>query len=173
MAGLTQEGRSALNALAINLQVPPGWLYSLIKHETAGTFDPSIKNPYSSARGMIQFIDSTAKSLGYENSEDLIRKNPTQESQLLGPVYQYLRKFLPFQDDKSLYLAVFYPKARAWPMSQEFPEHVQRANPGIKTVGDYVRKVRSAGGIAAPAVTAAFLAAVGFIVWRANKKGGV
>lgn len=163
MSNLTPEGKSALNALAINLQVPPGWLYNLMKFETAGTFNPQIKNPNSSARGMIQFIDKTARSLGYRDSLDLVNKHPTQESQILGPVYQYLKQFKPFLNEQSLYMSVFYPAARQWPGNKEFPDHVQKVNPGIKTPRDYVNMVRRKAGAAGAAITLAFISAVGFI----------
>jgi hypothetical protein len=39
-------------------------LLEVIYLETAGTFDPAIKNPTSSATGLIQFTEATAKSLG-------------------------------------------------------------------------------------------------------------
>jgi hypothetical protein len=116
------------------------WLWNLINFESG--WNPKIKNPLSSARGLIQFMDSTAQELGYYNSQDLIDKNPTIESQLWGPVWKYLKQYMPFNTEQSLYMAIFYPKARTWSLDTEFPDSVKKVNPGIVTVGDYVNKVR-------------------------------
>src|SRR4030066_1785167 len=123
-----------------SLSVNPEWLWNLISFES--NWNPLAKNPYSSARGLIQFINSTAISLGYTSSDDLITKNPDVKSQLLFPVKAYLMAYSPFTTEQSLYMAVFYPKARKWSLSTEFPDNIKKVNPGIKTVGDYVNKVR-------------------------------
>lgn len=78
-------------------------------------------------------------------ADTLVARFPTAVSQLRGPVYQYLKKYAPFRTEQSLYLAVFYPAARTWPIEKQFSETIRRVNPGINTVGDYVRKCRSAG----------------------------
>ena len=122
--------------IANKLNVPYMWLYQLIKFESG--FNPKIKNPLSSATGLIQFIDSTAQSLGFNNSAHLVNKLPGVVSQMNGAVYPYLKKFMPFESKQSLYLSVFYPKYRNEPANKEFPLHVQKVNPGIVTVKDYV-----------------------------------
>lgn len=119
----------------------PEWLVKLIGFETADTYDPMKKNPTSSARGLIQFMDSTARDMGYRDSLELVTRYPAFVSQLYYPVEIYLRTYRPFPTETSLYMAVFYPKYRKAPMNQQFPDRVQRANPGIRTVGDYVSKV--------------------------------
>jgi len=113
-------------------------LYVLINFESS--FKPDAANSRSSAKGLIQFIDSTAKKLGYENSQDLIDKNPTIETQISGPVYNYLKQFKPFNSTQSLFMSVFYPKARNSGLHSPFPAHVQKQNPGIKTPYDYIKK---------------------------------
>lgn len=128
------------------LGIPSNWLHDLIAFETAGTFNPQIVNSHDpEAKGLIQFRDESSQDLGYRDSADLVSKNPGFEEQLRGPVYLYLRRYAPFSSEQSLYMSVFYPKARTWSKSKEFPPHVQRANPGIVTVGDYVRLVRTWG----------------------------
>jgi hypothetical protein len=47
----------------------------------------------------------------------------------------------PYPTKQSLYLTVFYPVARTWGAGATFPETVQRFNPGIVTVKDYINKV--------------------------------
>jgi hypothetical protein len=129
----------ALNAVSIALGIPKDWLNKLIQFESA--WNPAARNPISGARGLIQFTNTTAQILGYKNADDLVNKYPDSGDQLQGPVYQYLNQFKPFQSAQSLYMSVFYPAARSWPLSQEFPQLVQSLNPGIKTVEDYVKKV--------------------------------
>ncbi|HBC04295.1 MAG TPA: hypothetical protein DC015_08915, partial [Aequorivita sp.] len=53
-----------LNSVAANLGIDVNWLMAVINFESAGTFSPSIQNKYSGATGLIQFMPSTAKSLG-------------------------------------------------------------------------------------------------------------
>lgn len=130
---------AALNLISSKLGVSPLKLKYLIEFESK--WNPLIKNPYSSARGLIQFVDKTARGLGYSSSLDLVNKNPSRVEQLLGPVYNYLKKYKPFINDQSLFMAVFYPVARYWPGNKLFPSYVQKVNPGIKTPNDYVRKV--------------------------------
>lgn len=140
MAKLSPAGQEALKALSIKLGVPYKSLYTLINFESK--FNPTIKNPRSSARGLIQFINQTARNLGYESSLDLVQKNPTIKSQLEGPVYQYLKQFKPFPNDQALFMSVFYPKARYWNPKRWFPyDPVRRDNPGINNPQDYLNYV--------------------------------
>lgn len=126
--------------VAKSLEVNPDWLYNLIDFESG--FNPKAKNPYSSAKGLIQFTDATAQSLGYTNSQELIDKNPDISSQLLFPVLQYLLRYKPFPTEQSLYLAVFYPKYRYSDPGTEFPDSIKAVNPGINSVQDYINLVK-------------------------------
>lgn len=126
---------------AAKIKADPVALHNLISFETADTFDPSIKNPYSSARGLIQFTDATARGMGYADSAALVASYPTFSAQLNGPVIKYLSQYMPFESRQALYMAVFYPAARNWPESRPFPENVQKSNPGIETVSDYISLV--------------------------------
>lgn len=140
---MTDSQVKALNEVAASLGILPGDLYKLIDFETARTWNPLIKNKYSSARGLLQFTDETARSLGYKDSLDLVTKNNSIESQLYFPVLKYLSQFKPFTNRQSFYMSVFYPKARQWPLNKQFPDTVQADNPGIKTVQDYINKVEN------------------------------
>jgi hypothetical protein len=125
----------------------PAWLSALIQFESRG--NPAARNTKTGARGLIQFLHSTARELGYKDADDLVKKNPTFDGQLAGPVYLYLKKYAPFPTKQSLYMAVFYPAARTWQPSRMFPANVTKANPGIYTVQDYIdfveRKKRTIG----------------------------
>lgn len=138
MSGLTQEKKQIINQVANRLGTSPEWLAKLIDFETAGTFKEDIKNPYSSARGLIQIIDSSARSLGFRDSLEAVTRNPDFKSQMENVVYPYLKQYEPYPTKQSLYMAVFYPAYRYKNPSTEFPPHVQKVNPGIDTVQDYI-----------------------------------
>ncbi len=134
---LTPSERSALTSAALNIGIPESWLFGLIKTESA--WNPAVKNPNGSARGLIQWVDSTARALGYASSLDLITKHPTRESQLLGPVVAYLKRWTPITSPAALAAVNFYPANRN-KLDALLPESVQKVNPGIKTVRDYFTK---------------------------------
>lgn len=150
MATLTPDNITALNKASDILGVyDPRWLRDLVYFETAGTFDPKIKNMGgSSGRGLIQFMDATARGMGYTGSQDLVNRYPDFNSQLLGPVVSYLKKYGPFTSEHQLYMAVFYPKARRYAANTPFKDIVTnyprfiKANPGILTPAHYVALVK-------------------------------
>lgn len=90
------------------LDIDPNWLMAVMNLETGGTFSPSIQNKTSGATGLIQFIPSTAKSLGTTTAA-LSKMSNVQQ---LDWVYKYLNnyksKLVNYID---LYLAVFFPIA--------------------------------------------------------------
>lgn len=140
---MNKSQSKALNEVAESLDIQSADLYKLIDFETAHTWNPLIKNKNSSARGLLQFTDKTARSLGYKDSLDLVTKNNSIESQLYFPILKYLSRFKPFTTKQSLYMSVFYPDAKQWPLNKQFPDTVQAVNPGIKTVQDYINKVEN------------------------------
>jgi len=159
-----------LVSLANLLGVRPLALASLIDFESG--WRPGAHNALSSARGLLQFTDATARALGYLHAMDLVTQNATIDAQLSGPVFEYLNHFFPFPTDQSLFMAVFYPDARKWPTSRAFPLSVQLANPGIVTPGDYIARVYRRGGInpASPVILAlAVLGALG--LYYLNTRG--
>jgi len=141
----------ALNDVAAKLAVPVDWLASVIHFETAGTWDPAIKNPYSSGRGLIQFMDSTARALGYRDSMDLVVKHPSISSQLRGPVLRYFQQFKePAKTKQAFYMRVFLPAYQAaapdaviYANDPEKQKKFRAANPGVITVADYVNKLEA------------------------------
>jgi hypothetical protein len=155
--------------VALSLGVNPQWLDNLIFFETGGTYSTTIKNPYSSARGLIQIIDSSAKEIGYADSLDAVSRNPDFESQMKNVVYPYLKRWGPFSTKQSLYMAVFYPKYRSVAPDTTFTDSIQKVNPGIKTVQDYINKVdrvkvQKAVLKASPLIVAALVAGIYLIV---------
>lgn len=151
MITLTDTEKAALHEVAARLGVPPDWVAAVINFETAGTWDPRIKNPNSSAMGLIQFLDTTAKGLGYTSAFDLVNKHPTIESQLRGPVLKYFLNHGPkFKSKQELWFSVFMPRYKRAPLDTVIyaddkvkQAAFRRANPGIVTVGDYYHKLES------------------------------
>lgn len=158
----------ALSEVAGSLGISTDDLFKLINFESK--WNPQAKNPNSSARGLIQFTDATARSLGYKDSLDLVTKNSSIESQLYFPVLKYLSQFKPFPTKQSLYMSVFYPVARNWSLTKAFPDTVQKSNPGIKNVQDYVNKVE---GVARRTITPGLLALIGLGLLIFFSKGKV
>jgi len=144
--------KKVLETVSGQLNVPDQWLYNLIRFES--NFNPLARNKFTGARGLIQFMPSTASAMGFQGFSSIAKGSPTAadhlvsqypdfSSQMQGPVLSYLKKYAPFPSEQSLYMTVFYPVARAWPINKEFPQNVQKVNPGIKTVYDYIKKVNS------------------------------
>lgn len=140
MPNLKPSETKALKDISKKLNIPDNWLYELINFESK--FDPFARNPRSGARGLIQFINSTAKTMGFTNADQIIITHPTIEMQLRGPVYEYLKKYQPFPTELSLYMSVFYPVARNWNENKWFPLKVRQYNPGINTPKDYYNYVK-------------------------------
>lgn len=145
--------------LATRLEIHTDSLWELINYETVGTMSPVAKNPISSAKGMIQFVDATARTLKdssgkkYKSSKDLIDRCSSQECQLAvpnsrnrygGPVYQYLKRFGKLDTKQKLYMAVFHPKSMNKDINHKFSSSVKAVNPGISSVSDYITRAEQA-----------------------------
>jgi hypothetical protein len=173
MYNLNSVDQQSLIAVSSSLGVSPKSLYTLIDFESR--WNPKIKNPRSSARGLIQFINRTARGMGYSSSLDLVNTHPTIKSQLEGPVYRYLKQYKPFPNDQALFMSVFYPDARYWNPKKWFPyEPVRRLNPGINTPEDYVRKVKRLKILPSlpPFLILIGIGTILYITYTKKKKGG-
>lgn len=133
-------------------------LFKVMAFETNHTFDPKITNPYSGARGVIQFTNSTSRTLvspdgrKLKDANDLVSTYPKFSDQMElpgfhnpkgGPVYQYLSRFGKINSDRDLFLAIFYPVAINWSDDYILPDIVRSQNPGVNTVGDYCTQLAS------------------------------
>lgn len=126
---------SKVNQVAAKLSIPADWLMAVMNSETAGTFSPSIQNPYTKATGLIQFMPNTAKGLG-TTIDDLKKMSNVAQ---MDYVYKY---FLPYKEKidsfEDLYLVTFYPNADgvfagtlSKPDTWTFPKAVTAQNPGL------------------------------------------
>lgn len=155
---LSPAGRRATVDVARLLGADPDDLVTVMRFESAGSFDPAKRNPFSGATGLIQFLPSTAEHLGTSVAE-LARMS--QDAQIRGPVYKYLAGFRGSLGSlERLYLAIFYPAAmglsddaivfRAGEPGYEQNRGFDRQNSGVIRRGDIVATIRavkaSAGG---------------------------
>ncbi len=107
---LGDAGKRAVVDIAGKLGINPDWLVTVMSFESAGSFDPGKKNAAGSgATGLIQFMPSTAKTLGTTTAGLAAM---SQEEQIRGPVYDYFKGWNGhLKDLEDTYLAVFYPAA--------------------------------------------------------------
>lgn len=61
---LSADKQNSISRVAKNIGVDPNDLASIISFETSGTFNPNIRNPRSSATGLIQFMSGTGGTAG-------------------------------------------------------------------------------------------------------------
>lgn len=135
---ISSESKQRIIEISAALGINYNDLIKLIDFESG--FNPQAKNPYSSARGLIQFTDQSAQGLGFLNSIELVTQHPTVEDQL-QIVGEYLSQYYPFTNQQDLYMSVFYPAYRKVHPLTNFPQSIQNVNPGIVTVQDYIDKV--------------------------------
>lgn len=164
---LKSTDHAVLQMVADKLGVPSSDLYNLIQFESG--WNPKASSSLSSAKGLIQFTNGTAKDLGFKDSSDLIKKAPTISDQLTL-VERYLMQYAPFSNTQSLFMSVFYPAARNWPISRSFPESIQRVNPGVVTVGDYMRKAGGSNVKSSSVVLFAVVAAAAYFIFTGKRK---
>lgn len=133
MKGLTQDKWLKIHNVAIDLRVNPYHLATVICFETSGTFDPAKKAAKSRGVGLLQFMPDVLEELG---SNTLLASRMSFDEQLETIGKKYLRRWLPrgAHHLADLYMAVFCPKARNWPLSgicYSAPSSNYEANRGL------------------------------------------
>jgi len=149
---VTKSDISIIEDVANYFGLNPKWLANLINFESG--FNTKAINRSSNATGLIQFMPSTARSLGTSVSE--------LYSMSFAEQMQYVKKYIynnykqlkwidnngkPLKNKASqidLFMMIFYPVA-VGNENYPFPEKVVKANSGIATPKDYFnRAVQSA-----------------------------
>lgn len=126
------EFNSKLVLVCKSLNIEPDWLYEVINIETAGSFNPAIRNAAGSgATGLIQFMPSTAKWLG-TTTDALAKMSNVQQ---LDYVKKYfVAMFKSTGVPKSffdLYLVVFQPAWVGKPDTATLAKSAYSMNRGI------------------------------------------
>lgn len=149
-ARVSAEFRRRVLAIAAGIGIDPSWLMACMAFETGRTFSPSVRNPASSATGLIQFMAATARDLG--TTTDALAAM-TAEAQL-----DYVaRYFAPYRGKlrslSDVYMAILWPAAVGKPDDAVLWDADDRAylvNRGLDLDKDgAVTKGEAAGKVAA------------------------
>lgn len=90
----------------------PGSILNVVLFETAGTLRTDIRNKFTGAIGLLQFMPKTLKALGYTSEQAGAMTVREQLEKLCKPyLAQYKGRILKSADWLDTYLAVFYPVA--------------------------------------------------------------
>ena len=105
---VSEDFKDKVMQIADRLGTNPNFLMAVMSFESAGTFSPSVKNRFTGATGLIQFMPSTARGLG--TTIDALAQM-TAEEQL-----DYVEKhFSPFKNRlksvEDVYMTVLWPRA--------------------------------------------------------------
>lgn len=136
---LAENMSNKIVEVANNIGTNPYWLANLINFESAGTFDPSIKNELGYV-GLIQFGKAAASDLG-TTREALQAMTAIEQLDYVEKYFQlpHKRRNSNYSTPIDLYMAVFYPLGIGKP-DYNFPSEVIRANNGIDTPREYARR---------------------------------
>ncbi|GAA5154448.1 hypothetical protein GCM10023340_38010 [Nocardioides marinquilinus] len=77
-ANVTPEFLRGVEGMAQRLGAQPEHIMAAMSFETGGSFASDVRNPRSSATGLIQFMDSTARGLG-TTTDQLAQMTPVQQ----------------------------------------------------------------------------------------------
>jgi len=113
-ARVSQEFRVRVREIGASLSIDPNWLMAVMGFETRYTFSPSVRNPGSSATGLIQFIESTARKLETTTAR-LARMTAVEQLDFVEKYYQQYQGRIRNMGDA--YLAVLWSAAIGRPDS--------------------------------------------------------
>jgi len=111
---ISPEFINEVEAMAERLGTQPEYLMAVMSFESAGTFDPAIRNPLSGATGLIQFIPDTARGLGTSTSE-LARMSPTEQLEFVEKYFDQPHFAGKLGSVEGLYSAVLSGQAKPNP----------------------------------------------------------
>lgn len=105
---VSQDFLKKLAEISQRLKVVPEYLMAAMGFETGGSYSPSVKNPYSGATGLIQFMPSTAKSLG-TSTEALSKMTALEQLDYVEKYFQPHTDRLKTLED--VYMSILWPVA--------------------------------------------------------------
>ena len=105
---VSKEFKQKVIDISQKLKIKPDYLIACIAFESAETFSPSVRNPNSSAVGLIQFLESTAKDLG-TSTKELAQMTALEQLDYVEKYFKsYSGKLTSVED---VYMVIFYPQA--------------------------------------------------------------
>lgn len=149
-----QDFRVKVRQIGAEMNINPNWLMAVMGYESRYTFSPAIRNPGSTATGLIQFLERTAIGLGTTTAK-LSRMTAVQQLDFVKKYYVDNGYAPRVQNLGDAYLAVLFPLAMNRPDSfimwrrDEGPyqaayavnSHLDFGNKGYITRGDAVTVV--------------------------------
>lgn len=130
------------------LGIDPSHLMACMAFETGETFSPAIKNPNSSATGLIQFMAATAKNLGTTTAA-LAAMSAVEQ---LDYVHKYFKPWKgKMADYADVYMAILWPRGIGKSLDYALfvrGEKAYAANKGLdKDKNGYVTKREAAAKV--------------------------
>lgn len=114
-AKVTSVFRDRVRWIGSDLKFDPNWLMACMAFETGRTFSASVKNPGSSATGLIQFMNATASELGTTTQALAAMRAEDQ----LNYVWKYFHNRInakgPITRLADCYMAILNPAAMGLP----------------------------------------------------------
>lgn len=111
---VSQEFRAKVREISNNLNLDPNWLMAVMAFETGRAFKSYTRNPRSSATGLIQFIESTARGMGTSTAA-LAQMSEIEQLDWVEKYFQPYKNQIRNIGDA--YMAVFMPKGVGKPDS--------------------------------------------------------
>ncbi|WP_122425167.1 baseplate hub protein [Pseudomonas viridiflava] len=113
-ARVDQAFRVKVREIGDRLSMDPNWLMAVMGFETGYTFSPAARNPGSTATGLIQFLEASARQVGTSTAQ-LARMTAVKQ---LDYVEEYYRPYSGrIRNLGDAYLAVLWPIAVGRPDS--------------------------------------------------------
>lgn len=107
--------RARIRLFGQDFDADPNWFMTWMAFETGKTFSPSVKNPLSSATGLIQFMEKTAQAYGTTTAALAAMSAERQ----LDFVWLYFRDAIrahgPIRSLADGYMAILNPRAMGEP----------------------------------------------------------
>ncbi len=135
--------KAKVTSIASSLGVPYNHLMAIMDLESAGSFNPAIKNSLGYT-GLIQFGSQAAKDLGTTTTA-LGQMSRIKQLDYVKAYFDLWKKRLgisSFKDFVDLYLVVLFPNAvkQADPNAPFMSPAQESANPGLKGVDGHITK---------------------------------
>lgn len=97
-----------ISNIADKYKIKPSWIIMVMFKESRA--NPKAINPFSNAAGIIQFMPSTARSLG-TSTEEIVDMSLYQQLKYVDKYIKQLGKSHLINSYEDFYLSIFYPKA--------------------------------------------------------------